>query len=64
MGRVKESVDKLLDHPEAPLPILLNLFTVAELHSTKTTELRVQHFTRFCQQFGDLLEPRQLRIIK
>lgn len=65
LGHVKESIDHLLNHPETPvLPILLNLFTVAELTSTKTQDLKVQHFAKYSQQFSDLLEPRTLRIIK
>jgi hypothetical protein len=64
-GQVKEAVERLLVYNEVPpLPLILNLYTVAELGSTKTPELRAQHFMRFASEFSDQFEPKTSQIVK
>ncbi|KAI6232943.1 hypothetical protein M3Y99_00954200 [Aphelenchoides fujianensis] len=54
-GDVKQSMELLLSNRQLPpMPLLLNLYTVAELASTKARDLRSQHFAQFADQMPDL----------
>lgn len=65
LGRVKEAVEALLAFDRTPpLPLVLNLYTVGELASTNSGELRTQHFAKHCEQLPDTFDPVQLRVLK
>ncbi|CAD5209229.1 unnamed protein product [Bursaphelenchus xylophilus] len=62
-GRVKEAVEILLAHRRAPVPLMKNLYTIGDLASTNSADIRSQHFSKHCASLADLYDPAQLRVL-
>ncbi|CAD5206438.1 unnamed protein product [Bursaphelenchus okinawaensis] len=62
-GGLKEAVTALNSHPKSPLPLMRNLYTIGDLASTNSAELRTQHFVKHCNSLSDLYDPTQLRVL-